>query len=119
MGAKLLDTPPNSSGTPVPFRRPSMVTPPGVWFQAVTVVCMTDAWIPAVGRMLHIEKMATLASSPKCSRCQRRKNMMNRCGWRGLPRLLLSREFWRDSRRKEDVAWQKKTESASPTTITS
>ncbi len=100
-----------------PARRPSMAPPPGVWFQALTIVVMVDAWVPAIGRMLRIEKMAKWASSRGCGKCQRRKNMMNNHGWRGLPRLLCRREFWTGGRKMGGGKWQR--QSKSPTTATS
>ena len=96
----------------------SLLIPPGAWFQAFLAVILMPLWLPPLSRMLGCPDFAKRVISG-CAKCSKRRNMMNHYGWRGLPRLLLSREFWRDSRRKEDVAWQKKTESASPTTITS
>ena len=102
-----------------PARRPPMAPPPGVWFQALTIVLMVDVWVPAMGRILRIEKMAKAASLPGCGKCQRRKNMMNNHGWRGLPRLLCRRDFWSDGRKRGGGEWKRKQQPESPTTATS
>ena len=118
--AKRVDLPKDRLDKMIPVPPVSRVPPPGVWFQAFTVVIMSHAWVPSVGRILRVEKMIRMANKPGCGRCQRRKNLMNRYGWRGLPRLLCSREFWFGKQRKGDVTWQKEQlPERRPTTVTS
>ncbi len=59
---------------PAPARRPRIM-PPGTWLTAAIMV-MTVGFVRP------------------CARCKSRASLMDRAGWRGVPRLLISRRFW-------------------------
>lgn len=97
----------------------SVAVPPGSWFQSLLAVIQVSLWLPPLARVLGLSDFARRVVHG-CMKCNKRRNMMNYYGWRGLPRLLCSREFWFGKQRKEDVTWQKEQlPERRPTTVTS
>ncbi len=52
------------------------IMPPGTWFAAVVAVL-------------------TIGLVRPCPSCKSRRAMLDRAGWRGVPRLLTTRRFWK------------------------
>ena len=77
-----------------------MLIPPGTWFQAFLMVIFMQVWFPVILRLFGMREMASNIIRG-CAKCSRRKNIMDRAGWIGLPRILLRAEFWS----KHRVGW--------------
>jgi hypothetical protein len=68
----VVETNPRPQPPPVARKR---VMPPGSWL-TMAIMVMTVGFVRP------------------CARCKSRASLMDRAGWRGVPRLLISRRFW-------------------------
>ena len=83
--------------------RPVMVRP-GVWFQAFLTVIFVPFWLPVVLNIFRYHELAQRVIVG-CMSCNKRKKMMDREGWLGLPKLLVRKEFW--TRNKFGWLWSR------------
>lgn len=84
---------------------------PGAWFQAVLTVLLIPFWLPSILNLFGCYDLASRIIHG-CMSCNKRKKLMDRNGWLGLPKLLARKEFW--TRDKFGWIW-----SRNQTTITS